>query len=160
MKHAFFTGRVASLVMSISFAASPAYALPAFWSEFEAEYIKEDSKDPKEKAFAKLAAKSNKETGWCYVCHIKGKTRKYHNTYGIALTKFLKKEDFSIKRRREEPAACKKEILEAFSKAAKLKSEPEVKDSPTFGELIAEGKLPGKVVDTDDATGGEDAAEE
>ncbi len=125
--------------------AHSAHAIMTFWKEFEERYVKPDSEDPAEQAFAKLASAKNKETGKCNVCHIKGKSKKYHNTYGKALAEFLDKDDFKTKRRKEEPEAVKKEIQEAFDKAAKMHSDPDNKESPLFGKLMEEGKLPGLV---------------
>ena len=119
-----------------------AYAIPAFYKEFQAKYIKADSTDEKDAAFATLVTKKAK----CNVCH-KGRSKKMHNTYGLKLKELLKKDDFKAARIKAEPEKCKEEINAAFDKVAAMKSGGD--DSPSFGELIAQGKLPGEEAATD-----------
>jgi len=66
----------------------------------------------------------------CYVCHA-SKNKKKRNDYGKALKKIIgKKNEKDIKK-----------IIAALDKVAKEKSSVKGK---TFGDLIKEGKLPGK----------------
>ncbi|MBL9123394.1 MAG: hypothetical protein JNG90_07155 [Planctomycetaceae bacterium] len=102
-----------------------AQAMPPFKKAFDAKYVKPDSADDKEKAFAAEAKKVN-----CNVCH-KGKSKKMRNAYGEAVDKFIEKNE-------KDPA----KIEEALTKAAQEKSKPDDAASPTFGELIEQGQLP------------------
>ncbi|MCX7406240.1 MAG: hypothetical protein NT089_10990 [Planctomycetia bacterium] len=97
----------------------PAFAIKQFFDQFKAIYVKADSTDPKEKAFAAAV-----ETAKCNVCH-EGKSKKDRNAYGQALAELLdKKED--------------KENVEKIKKSL----ETVAAESPTFGDRIKEGKLP------------------
>ena len=109
-------------------APKPASAILPFMKEFTAKYVNKESTDPKDQAFAS-AVKSAK----CYVCH-KGKKKKDRNVYGDALSKLLDK---------KKDKKNKEKIRSALEKVAKLKSDPKDEKSPTFGELIEQGKLPG-----------------
>ena len=51
-----------------------ALAIPPFWKEFEAKYVKADSADDKDKAFAKLA--TDAKSGKCNVCHVADQEKK------------------------------------------------------------------------------------
>ena len=112
------------------------YAISTFKKEFEAKY---NIKKPKTDAEKKLAA-AIKEVK-CNLCH-EGKSKKNHNIYGKALKKLLDKDNFKASRRKAEPEKVKKEIWDALDKVAAEKSGKD-KDSPTFGELIKKGELPG-----------------
>lgn len=122
-----------------------ALAIPAFFKEFQEKYVKADSTEEKDKAFAELVNTKMK----CNVCHM-GTTKKMRNAYGTKLAEILKKDNFKPERLKNEADACKAEILAAFEAVAAMKSGGD--DSPTFGQLIAEGKLP--------AVGAAPAAEE
>jgi len=105
----------------------PAYGVEAFKKEFIAKYVKKDSSIDADKAFAEAVTAAK-----CNVCHM-GKSKKMRNEYGKALSQFAKKKD----------AKNIEKLQEALEKAAALKSNPDDPNSPTFGELIAQGKLPG-----------------
>ncbi len=113
-----------------------ARALPPFSKEFQAKYLKPDSADEKEKAFATLVTGQVK----CNVCHL-GTDKKMRNAYGKQLSMLLKKENFKAPRLKDEADKCKAEIDAAMDAVAAMKSGDD--KSPTFGELIAQGKLPG-----------------
>ncbi len=115
-----------------------ARAIPPFWKEFEAKYVKPDSADEKEKAFA--AAAENAKTGKCNVCHM-GSDKKMRNAYGKQVAMLLKKDNFKPERLKDDGDKAKAEIAAALEAVAALKSGDD--KSPTFGELIAQGKLPG-----------------
>ncbi len=115
-----------------------ARAIPPFWKEFEAKYVKPDSADEKEKAFA--AAAENAKTGKCNVCHL-GSDKKMRNAFGKQLAMLLKKDNFKADRLKSEGDKAKAEIAAALEAVAGMKSGDD--KSPTFGELIAQGKLPG-----------------
>ncbi len=116
--------------------ARAALALPPFFKEFQAKYAKTDSADEKEKQFATLIVETTK----CNVCHVQGEQKKVRNAYGNELSKLLKKADFSTERLKAEPEKCTAEIMAAFDAVAAIKSAGE--ESPTFGELLAQFKLP------------------
>lgn len=100
----------------------------AFRDQFVAKYVKADSADPKEAAFAASVNKAN-----CQVCHV-GQNKKNRNPYGQALAQLL-----SRKTDKED----KEKILSSLDKVAAMKTEPANPSSPTFGDLIKQGKLPG-----------------
>lgn len=110
-----------------SMSTPPARAIPAFKTEFDAKYVKKDSADPAEKALAEAVKEAK-----CNVCHV-GTDKKQRNAYGQALSELLDK---------KEDAKNKQKIQEALDKVAEMHSDPEKTDSPTFGALIKEGKLP------------------
>jgi hypothetical protein len=124
-----------SLVLVLAFAAgtmlaclAPAKADKAFRDEFIAKYVKTDSSDSKEKAFADACDKAK-----CNICH-EGPSKKNRNIYGQALAKFLK---------RDTDKDNKEKIQAALDKVAAMKANPKDAKSPTFGDLIKAGKLPG-----------------
>ncbi len=106
--------------------AAPAQARPPYKKEFDAKYAKADGTEI-EKA---LAAKAEKAK--CNICH-KGKSKKDRNAYGEALSQFLKKED----------EKDLEKIRASLDKVSEMKSKKDDDKSPTFGELIKNGDLPG-----------------
>ena len=90
-------------------------------------YVKPDSTDPAEKQLA-----ADVERVKCDVCHMPG-SKKTHNLYGKALKPLLKKAD-----KDDVP-----KIHSALEKVAGMKVDPSDPNSPTFGDLIKQGKLPG-----------------
>ena len=116
----------------------PAQAQPAFKMRWDQKYFTEES-----------AMKKTYGTSSCNFCHIGGADdRKHRNDYGQALSKLLKKEvaaDLTTKKRNEEPDVYKKaeeKVFKALEAVEKQHSNPKDKTSPTFGDLIKEGKLP------------------
>jgi cytochrome c2 len=116
--------RLAILGLSLACAGSAreAFAIKQFAEEFKAVYVKEGTP---------LAAEV--ETAKCNVCH-KGKSKKNRNAYGEALAELLDK---------KADKENKEKIRQALETVAKESSDPANPDAPTFGDLIAEGKLPG-----------------
>jgi hypothetical protein len=106
-------------------------AIIQFHNEFRAAYLAEN----KDKGFVKLATEAK-----CYICHV-GKKRTNRNAYGQQLAELLDK---------TKDKANKKKIREALEKVAAMHSDPEDEKSPTFGELIKAGKLPGGEVQKED----------
>jgi cytochrome c553 len=108
-------------------------AIPAFKKEFEEKYVKKDSSDPADKAFAETVKDAK-----CLLCHgknDKGKEdKKVRNAYGKALSKLLDK---------KKDVKNKEKIRKALDTVAGEKVDEKKADSPTFGELIKAGKLPG-----------------
>ncbi len=103
-----------------------AYGVDAFKKEFESMYV---SKEPATDAEKSLVAAVQKAK--CNVCHV-GKTKKVRNEYGKALSSLVTKKD----------AKNTEKIHEALEKVAGMKSKPADDNSPTFGDLIKQGKLP------------------
>jgi cytochrome c2 len=108
-------------------AAQPAKAIKQFRDEFVAKYMKPDSQDPKDKAFSAAVDEAK-----CNLCHM-GASKKDRNAYGKALDELLD---------RKTDKDNKEKIAEALDKVAKTKSNLDDPGSPTFGDLISEGKLP------------------
>jgi hypothetical protein len=116
---------VLSLAMfSVLSAARPAQAILQFQKEFINLYVG----DEKDSDFGKIV----KQAG-CFVCH-QGKLRKNHNPYGIHLVDLLdKKADMKNPEK----------IIEALKKVEAMHSVAGDDNSPTYGQLIKKGELPG-----------------
>jgi hypothetical protein len=105
-----------------------AHAVAPFKKEFEEKYVKKDPSTPAEKSLAAAVAHAK-----CNVCHV-GTMKKDRNAYGDALDALLdKKVDMKDTAK----------IQAALDKVAEMKSNADDPNSPTFGELITQGKLPG-----------------
>jgi hypothetical protein len=115
---------VVGLVVAIAAGSSAreAFAIKQFFDEFKTVYVKDGTP---------LA--SAVETAKCNVCHV-GKSKKDRNAYGNALAEKLDK---------KEDAKNVEKIRKALEEVEALPSDPAKADSPTFGALIKEGKLPG-----------------
>ena len=127
MKRIVLTLVIASLILGLSL--NTAYAIKPFKDEFDAKYVK----DATNTEFVDAVKKAN-----CNLCHGKnaeGKDdKKVRNAYGKALDKLLDK---------KEDAKNKEKIQAALDTVAGEKSNPDDPSSPTFGELLKQGKLPG-----------------
>jgi hypothetical protein len=110
--------------MAASVWCASSLAIIPFYNEFRAAYVAEN----KDKDFVKSVTEAK-----CFVCHV-GKKRTDRNAYGQQLAELLDK---------TKDKANKKKIREALDKVAEMRSDPEDEESPTFGELIKAGKLPG-----------------
>ena len=121
---------VAGAAVALACGGSPreAFAIKQFFDEFKAVYVKPDSADPAEKALV-----AEVEGAKCNVCHM-GTSKKEWNAYGHALAEKLDK---------KEDAKNVEKIRKALEEVAALPSDPAKADSPTFGTLLKEGKLPG-----------------
>jgi len=130
MKRALLTGCLGllALLLTAGPAAGPAHAIKPFADEFTAKYVKKEGKERKDQDFARLV-----EEAKCFVCHV-GKSKKDRNPYGVELAKLLDNKT---------DKANKDKIHSALAKVEKLPSNPQDKNSPTFGQLIQQGKLPG-----------------
>ena len=106
------------LAACVSVVPTPAFAIMQFADEFKAVYVKEGTP----LAAAVKAAK-------CNVCH-QGESKKNRNAYGQALAERLDK---------KEDAKNVEKIRQALAEVAAL---PSAVEGKTFGDLIAEGKLP------------------
>ena len=107
---------VALGVVSVVATPDTADARPQYLKAFATQYadLKEQALDQK-----------------CNICHF-GTTKKNHNDYGLAMKKHFGE---------EENVKDAKKIGESYVAIEKEKSSTEGK---TFGDLIKEGKLPGK----------------
>jgi hypothetical protein len=102
----------------------PAQAIMQFQREFVKLYVGDD----KDSDFAKQVKKAG-----CFVCH-QGKSRKHHNPYGVHLVELLdKKTDMKNPEK----------IIGALKKVEAMHSVAGDDTSPTYGDLIKQGKLPG-----------------
>ena len=118
----------AAVALACGGSAREAFAIKQFFDEFKAVYVKPDSADPAEKALA-----AEVETAKCNVCHA-GSSKKERNAYGNALAERLDK---------KADAKDVAKIKKALEEVAALPSDPAKADTPTFGALLKEGKLPG-----------------
>jgi hypothetical protein len=118
---------------------APVEAFEPFKKEFENLYVKEEPTTDAEKALKEAV-----ETHKCGVCHTgpAGKNKKVRNTYGKAIEKLIPNPMNKVAMNALKKNA--KGIKDILEKAAKESSDPNVPNSPTFGQLIEEGKLPGK----------------
>jgi len=105
--------------------ADSALAVMQFQNAFMEKYIK----NHEDKKFSEFVTTKVK----CFVCH-QGKKRTNHNAYGVHLVELLDK---------KKDVRDVAKINEALDKVAKLHSDPKDDKSPTYGELIAKGTLPG-----------------
>lgn len=131
MKKALLLALSIAVVVAAAFLADvrSAKAVPQFRKEFVAKYVKSESTDPKDKAFAEAVKKAR-----CNICHA-GDDKEKRNPYGQAISKFISKDD----------QENKEKVLQALDKAAGVKVKPDDAKSPTFGQRISAGKLPCEV---------------
>lgn len=113
-------------LVTVALSASPALAVKQFKERFEKRYIKADSAEPKDAALREAYEKAG-----CNVCH-EGESKKNRNVYGRALHEYLDKKD------KDDDA----KIDAALEKVESKRSVPGDEKSPTFGELLRQGKLP------------------
>lgn len=118
---------VAIVGLVVVWCASTAWAVTQFRTQFVTRYVKKDSQDPKDKAFAELVEKAG-----CNICHL-GEDKTKRNAYGAALDRLLD---------RKADARNKEKIQKALEAAEKEKVDPNDPKSPTFGDRIKAGQLP------------------
>ena len=120
----------AATILALVFGAAvqPAYAIKPFSDVFKSKYVKADSEEKKDQDFGKLVAEAK-----CNVCHM-GKSKKDRNPYGVELSKLLDK---------KADKGDKEKIASVLAKVEKLPVNPKDKKSPTFGDRIKAGELPG-----------------
>jgi len=127
MKNVFLLALCGFVTGTLLARIEPAYGVDAFKKEFEAKYVKKDATDGPEKELAVAVTKAK-----CNVCHV-GTNKKTRNDYGKALSTLLKKTD----------AKNTEKIQKVLDQVAGEKSITGDDSSPTFGDLIKQGKLPG-----------------
>lgn len=118
-------------VLLVGMLSTTSSAIIQFQREFLATYVEKNEN----KEFVKAAKEAR-----CHVCHV-GKKRTNRNVYGEQLAELLDK---------TKDKANKKKIHEALAKVAEMHSDPKDEKSPTFGDLIKQGKLPGGEVQKED----------
>lgn len=116
-----FTAICLAVVTLVGTVVRDAAARPAFRKEFLALYVKDGT------PYAEKVIKAN-----CNVCH-EGMSKKDRNPFGQELAKLLTKDD----------QGNPEKIQEALKKVADMKSKAGDDASPTFGQLIEKGELPG-----------------
>ncbi len=113
------------------FTAQQAGAMKPFFEQFKAMYVKPNSKERTMLIFNAAVEKKG-----CTVCHKTDPQKtpgpKTFNAYGTQVKNLLTKND----------AGSPAKIRAALAKVSRLKSDPNDKKSPTFGERIHAGKLP------------------
>lgn len=114
-------------VVVVLIPASAAWAVTQFRAEFIKRYVKRESNDSKDKAFAELVDQAG-----CNICHLSDDRTK-RNPYGQALDKLLD---------RKTDARNKEKIQKALETVEKQKANPDDPKSQTFGERIKAGQLP------------------
>jgi hypothetical protein len=120
-------GTVAAVGVGLWFAGiQRAGAFAEFRKVFVTEYVKADSSNPRDKAFAADCDKAK-----CTICHV-GKVKKNRNAYGKALAALLTEDD------KEDTA----KIRQSLEKVSGMKVNAKDPNSPTFGDCIRSGKLP------------------
>ena len=110
----------------------PAWAIKPFSDAFKKKYVEGNANA----AFVEAVGAQK-----CNVCHMGDKSKKDRNAYGIALSKHLKKADFTGDAKKFDPMTEEgaKAIAEGLGKAEAEKNA----DGKTFGDLIKAGTLPG-----------------
>lgn len=119
--------------------AQTARAIAPFKKEFDNKYVKKSPETAEEKSLAEAA-----KTAKCNVCHA-GKSKKTRNPYGAALAEILDK---------KKDAKNVDKIRAALDTVAEHPSDKNNPNSPKYGDLIKQGKLPGGEVAAD--TGSDD----
>ena len=111
------------------FSTRPAGAVKPFLEQFKALYVKPKTTDHAMQIFNVAVEKKA-----CSLCHLGNPTKpkKELNAYGTPFKKLLTKRD----------GQDSKKVRAAMGKVARMKSNPDDPDSPTFGERLKEGKLP------------------
>ena len=120
---------------------SMASAVPPFYQQFKAKYVDGDANKEFVAANKEFAEAVTNRKIRCFVCHdpkiveeTGESSKKNRNRYGRQLAKLLNKD--TDKKNAEK-------IQKALETVAAMKSDSEDSDSPTFGDLIKAGKLPG-----------------
>ena len=126
--------RTLATVLILSFLASclsspRAIAIAPFQKAFYKKYV-DRKKNPEFYAKVKMAK--------CWLCHDydpeEPKKKKKNNSYSLELAKLLD---------HEKDKKNKEKIFQALDTVAAFHSHPDDEKSPTYGELIAQGKYPG-----------------
>jgi hypothetical protein len=126
-------------IVTLSFWASQARALPPFKKAFEEKYVANSTSDELKAAFKKES---------CNTCHVKGKEKTVRNDYGQALSKILGgtvAKDLKAAKASGGDAGQKAEldkVLKDLDKAFDTVADEKSPSGTTYGDLIKDGKLP------------------
>ena len=123
-------------MVSLCVFSQAALAIPPLFEHFKLKYSDE--------TFSDLI-----ESTKCNICHLDGKPKKEHNRYGIQLGELLDKDELKPLLEND-PDSAKEQINAAFDKVAALPYAPDQEGSPTIGQVIASGHLPGADHDVDE----------
>lgn len=118
-------------VVLVCIFSTPSPGIIQFHKEFVAVYVEQSDNEE----FVRAVKEAR-----CFICHV-GKKRTNRNVYGQQLSELLDK---------KADRANKKKIHEALAQVAQMPSDPENEKSPTFGELIKTGQLPGGEIQKED----------
>jgi hypothetical protein len=121
-------------LLVFAFGTERAQSRPQYAKAFAAKYAKADSTNAEEKAFAAAVTSAK-----CGVCH-EGESKKNRNAFGKQVAEIIKPKDAPADWKGEKDP---KKIEEAFDKAIAAHIDAKDPKSPTFGDLIKAGKLPG-----------------
>jgi hypothetical protein len=124
-----------AVAIVFSFNTDTAHSRPQYGKAFGSKYVKKDGTTDDEKAFVVVV-----ENAKCTVCHEPGDNKKNRNAYGKALAEIIKPKDVPDGWKGEKDT---KKIEEALDKVAAAHSDAKDDKSPTYGDLIKAGKLPG-----------------
>ncbi len=112
--------------------APPAEGLKIFQEGFEAWYVQPRDADGEEVVQRKVMLAKAIEEVKCNICH-EGRDKTRRNAYGDELAKLLDK---------KADAENTEKVIQAMERVGKAKSNPKDEKSPTFADLIGQGKLP------------------
>jgi hypothetical protein len=123
-----------AVAICLTFSAGTAESRPNYAKSWGIKYVKKDGTSDEDKAFVVVV-----ENAKCSVCHEPGDNRKLRNRYGKALAEIIKPKDAADWKGEKDA----KKIEEAFEKVAVIHIDVKDDKSPTYGDLIKQGKLPG-----------------
>lgn len=112
--------------------AAPANAIKNFQEDFVARYVQPRDDAPREAARKTAMLAEAVEEAKCNVCHV-GKDKRRRNAYGDELARLLDK---------KADAENTEKVISALEIVGGIKSDPDDENSPTYGDLIDQGKLP------------------
>jgi hypothetical protein len=121
------------LLIVVAIGTAKASAEKVFGTVWLEKYVPGEPSTDAEESWATTAKKAK-----CYVCHLKGKSKKYCNTYGDVLSESLKSDNYQSDRVKAEEEKVQAEILQALGQAEAGAD----KCGTTFGELFQKYKLP------------------
>jgi len=113
-------------------AAPSAKATKNFQKDFVVRYVQPSDDDLQETAQKKAMLGQAVEEAKCNICH-NGRDKKRRNAYGDQLAKLLDK---------KADAENTEKVFMALEEVGKANSNPRDKKSPTFADLIGQGRLP------------------
>ncbi len=128
---------VATALVVACLLSSPAQAIPPLVEQFKTKYVSAEPASDQEKSFAELVTKTK-----CNLCHVDGEKKSVRNRYGTELSKLVNKDELKAGLE-SDPEKTTEELSAAFEKIAALPYATDQENSPTFGQVISLGRLPG-----------------